>query len=190
MDYDYDYNYGSGAVLGTILAIYVAILIFSLLIAVAYYVVMAIALSTFFRKVGVEGWIAWVPIYSTWKWLEVGGHQGWLSLLTLVPGGSYVTAVFLYIGMYRTGRAFGKEGSFVVLGIFLPFVWAFILGGKNSGEYHPEWFAAYGWPPPFAGYGSVPAAARPPGGYQQPYPAQPHQAQPYPEQQPPAPPTV
>jgi hypothetical protein len=180
MDYDYGYSY-AGA-MGAIVAIYLGILLVTLLFLAAYYVLMAIALSTFFKKVGVEGWIAWVPIYNHWKWLEVGGQPGWLSLLSLVPGGSYVTLVFLYIGMYRTGKAFGKDGSFVVLGIFLPFVWAFMLGGRSSGEYHPEWFASYGWPPPYAGYGSVPAAARQPAYPQQGYPQQQYPQQPPTEQ--------
>lgn len=168
MDYDYDYGYGAAAA-GAVFALYAALLLLTLVFAAAFYVVMALALSSFFKKVGVESWIAWVPIYNTWKWLEVGGQQGWLALISLIPYGSIVTSVFLYIGMYRTGRAFGKDGAFLVLGIFLPFVWAFILGSKSSGEYRPEVFAASGWPPPFAGYGSVPTAARPPGGYQQPY---------------------
>ena len=162
---------------GAIFAIYAAFLVFTLLFAAGLYVLMALALSSFFKKVGVDSWIAWVPIYNNWKWLEVGGQQGWLALIALIPYGGIVTSIFLYIGMYRTGKAFGKDGAFLVLGIFLPFVWAFILGGRNSGEYHPEWFAAYGWPPPYAGYGSVPAAARQPAAY-------------YPPQQPPAPPTA
>ena len=181
----YDDGYSSSAVAATILAVYGAIFVFSLLLAAALYVLMALSLSSLFKKVGIDGWIAWVPIYNTWKWLELGGQQGWLSLIALIPYGSIVTSIFLYIGMYRTGKAFGKDGSFLVLGIFFPFVWAFILGGRNGGDYHPEWFAAYGWPPPFAGYGSVPAAARQQGAYtgypQQQYPAQ---QQPYPGQQP------
>ena len=192
-----DNDYGYGAAMGTIFAVYAIMAIFFLLFGIGFYVLMALSLSTFFKKVGVEGWIAWVPIYNTWKWLEVGGQQGWLALIGLIPYGGIVTSVFLYIGMYRTGKAFGKDGAFLVLGIFLPFVWAFILGGKNSGEYHPEWFAAYGWPPPYAGYGSVPAAARQPGAYQQPY-QQPYQRPAGTEQfgqqpsgeQPPVPPAV
>ena len=182
-----DNDYGYGAAAGTIFAVYAVILIFSLVLAAGIYVLMALALSSFFKKVGVESWIAWVPIYNTWKWLEVGGQQGWLALIALIPYGSIVTSIFLYIGMYRTGKAFGKDGAFLVLGIFLPFVWAFILGGKNSGEYHPEWFASYGWPPPFAGYGAVPAAARQPGQYQQPQQAYPTRP---PAEQSPTPPTV
>lgn len=158
----YDDSYSAAAALSTIFAIYAGILLFSLLIAAGFYVLMAISLSSLFRKVGIEGWKAWVPYYSTWVWLELGGQRGWISLLSFVPGGSYVAAVFLYIGMYRTGKAFGKDGAFLLLGIFLPFVWAFILGGRNGGEYHPEWFAAYGWPPPYVGHGGVPAEQRHP----------------------------
>jgi hypothetical protein len=164
---DSDYGYASGAASGLIVLVVFA---FYFVLLAGMYVLMSLALSSFFKKVGVEGWIAWVPVYNYWKWLEVGGQSGWLSLLMFIPYGSVVTAVFLYIGMYRTGRAFGKDGAFLVLGIFLPFVWAFILGGRNSGPYHPEWFASYGWPPPLAGYGSVPADQRQAGGYQPPQP--------------------
>lgn len=143
----------SSAIIGVILAIYAVIIIVTLLFALAYYVVMSIALSQFFRKVGVEPWIAWVPYYNNWKWLEVGGQKGWLALLPLV-GGGIVTSVFLYIGMYRSGIAFGKDSGFLVLGIFLPFVWAFMLGRPQE-QYHPEWIMAAGYPPPLAGYGAM-----------------------------------
>ena len=129
----------------------------SLVIGLAYYVVMSLALSSFFHKVGVESWIAWVPFYSIWKWLEVGGQKGIWSLLALIPYGGIVTSVFLCIGMYRTGIAFRKDVGFLVLGIFLPFVWAFILGGRNE-VYQPELLAQAGYPPPLAGYGSAPIA--------------------------------
>ncbi|MEP6481312.1 MAG: DUF5684 domain-containing protein [Rhodoglobus sp.] len=148
MDNNYDAAYG------IIFAIYGVIIVVSLLFVLAFYVLMAIALSRFFAKVGVEPWIAWVPIYNTWKWLEVGGQAGWLSLLALIPYAGIVTSVFLYIGMYRTGIAFRKDGAFLVLGIFLPFVWAFMLAGQAE-VYRPELIAQAGFPPPLAGYGSA-----------------------------------
>ena len=80
-----DNDYGYGAAAGTIFAVYAVIFIFSLVLAAGIYVLMALALSSFFKKVGVESWIAWVPIYNTWKWLEVGGQQGWLALISLIP---------------------------------------------------------------------------------------------------------
>jgi hypothetical protein len=133
--------------------------LFAGLVLIALYVVMSIALSMFFRKVGVPGWIAWVPYYNNWKWLEVGGFPGWLALVGLIPGAGIVTSIFLYLGMWRTGIAFRKTGGFLVLGIFLPYVWLFILSSRNE-EYHPEFIPMAGFPPPIAGYGSVP---RPPG---------------------------
>ena len=148
-----------GAVFAILAVVYGGMLVFTLLYLVAIYVLMALALSKFFRKVGVESWIAWIPIYAYWKWLEIGGFPGWISLLMLVPGANVVTSVFLYIGMWRTGVAFRKDAGFLVLGIFLPFVWAFILGGRST-EYHPEYISMAGYPPPIAGYGAV---VRPPG---------------------------
>jgi hypothetical protein len=146
---------------GALIAVYAITIFLSLLIAAAFYVVMAIALSRFFAKVGVEPWIGWVPIYGYWKWLEVGGQAGALSLLFLVPYANIVASVFLYIGMYRTGIAFRKDGAFLVLGIFLPFVWCFMLAGQAE-LYRPELISQAGYPPPLAGFGSAARPTTPP----------------------------
>jgi hypothetical protein len=133
------------------------LLVYGLVIAgvlILSYVLYGIALSMFFRKVGVESWIAWVPHYRYWKWLELGGHNGALSLLSLIPYGNYATKVLLSIGMWRTGKAFGKDSGMLVLGIFLPFVWLFILASQSE-VYRPYWIAAAGLPAPRAGYGSA-----------------------------------
>jgi hypothetical protein len=135
-------------------AIFGATVLIGLLIAVAVYVVTALAMSTFFRKVGVKPWIAWVPFYNTWVLLEVGGQRGWFALLSIIPYGSIVTTIFLIIAMYRIGIAFRKPGGFVVLGVFLPFAWAFVLGSRTE-VYDPQLITAAGYPPPLAGYGSV-----------------------------------
>jgi hypothetical protein len=157
-----DNGYGDGAAawafFGLIFGIYAVVIIVALLVN---YVLYGVALTLFFRKVGVEEWIAWVPYYRYWKWLEVGGQNGAFALFGLIPYGAYATLVFLYIGMWRTGRAFGKDAGMLVLGIFLPFVWLFILASRTE-VYHPEWLAAYGYPPPRAGFGSVPAGTPPP----------------------------
>jgi len=159
MDYDYSDSYSSGgAAIGVIFAIYAVIIAFSLLLAVAWYVVMSLALMSFFRKVGVKPWIAWVPYYNNWVWLQVGGQQGWLALLALIPYGGIATSIFLYIGMYRTGFGFRKGGEWVVLGIFLPFVWAFLLG-RQTEVYDPSLITARGYPSPLAGFGSAPNSA-------------------------------
>lgn len=150
-------EYSSGA--AAITAFFVIYFLIIIFVVIASYVLQALSLSFLFRKVGVEPWKAWVPYYNTWLWLELGGQKGWLSLLAFIPGGAYVTLVFLYIGMYRTNRAFGQSTGLFVLGIFFPFIWCFVLGGGSS-QYRPEVFQFFGWPPPYIGYGGVPAERR------------------------------
>jgi hypothetical protein len=144
------------------LAIYLTVMVgtilLTLLIVAALWVLMGFALMALFRKVGIRPWVAWVPIYRTWVWLELGGQPGWLSLLSIAGLGT-VTSVFLYIGMWRTGLAFRKDAGFLVIGIFFPYVWAFMLGGRTA-VYEPQLLAWHRQPPPRAGYGSyLPNAA-------------------------------
>jgi len=114
------------------LAVTIGLLLFGLVIAVIAYVVSAIFLSKIFKKAGVEGWIAWVPFYNNWKLLEIGGQQGFWAILTLVPIANYVALVYMYIAMYHIGKKFGKQGTFVLLGIFLPLVWYIWLAVDKS----------------------------------------------------------
>ena len=129
-----------------------------LFFVLAFYVVNAFALMSLFRKVGVQPWIGWVPYYNTWTLLELGGQPGPLALLSLVPYGSYAVIVFLAIANHRTGLAFRKDSSWVVLAIFLPYVWAFLLGRAEE-RYQPELITAAGYPPPRVGFGAPPRPA-------------------------------
>ncbi len=144
---------GNDTAAGVWVIIIAYVVIFGVALLIAY-LLTAITLSMFFRKVGVERWIAWVPFYNYWRWLEVGGQYGALALLTLIPYGGIVTAVFLAIGMYRTGIAFRKDSSWVVLGIFLPWLWCILLARPHE-HYDPALLAAHGYPPPRAGHGAV-----------------------------------
>jgi hypothetical protein len=153
----------SGAPTAFVILIFAVVFGYVLVVVLLQYVLYAIALSMFFRKVGVENWIAWVPFYRYWKWLEVGGYPGVYVLFGLIPYGNVVTFVFIYIGMWHTGKAFGKDAGMLVLGIFLPFVWLFILASKDE-VYRPELITAAGYPPPLAGYGSAAYAAEHPAG--------------------------
>ena len=167
---DYTTSDGAEAVFATLIGVYVVTFAIAMVFAIASYVVLAIGLAGVFRKAGIEPWKAWVPIYSTFIWLQLGGQNGHWIWATFVPGGSIVTSVFLYIGMHRTGKAFGKETGFLVLGIFLPWIWVLILGlGKD--EYHPERITAAGLGGPLVGYGAgsqpgyAPVGYAPPAGY-------------------------
>src|SRR3954469_9794970 len=156
-------SYDNGPVAAWWIAIFAVFAIwfgFVLLISLAFYVVNAFALMSLFRKVGVAPWIGWVPYYNTWTLLELGGQPGPLALLSLVPYGNYAVLVFLAIAHHRTGIAFRKSTGWVVLAIFLPFVWAFLLGRAEE-VYQPELITAAGYPPPKVGFGAPAPAPAP-----------------------------
>jgi hypothetical protein len=146
------YTSGEQAVAALLLVSGIALAAAGALIVVNYLFV-GIALSAVFRKTGIEPWKAWVPFYSTYTWLRLGGQNGHWVWATLLPPGGIVTQVFLYLGMHRTGVAFGKSSGFVVLGILLPWVWLCVLGFGRA-DYRPERLAAAGLGAPLEGDGA------------------------------------
>lgn len=110
----------------------VIILVFSLIFAVISYVVYGVAFSRIFKKAGVEGWKAWVPVYNMWTILELGGQKGYWSVLAFVPIVNIAAVVFTFIAMYNIGLKLGKDGTFVLLAIFLMPVWALWLAFDKS----------------------------------------------------------
>lgn len=146
------------AVLTTIFTtVAIAMGAFFLVGIVVGYLLTAIGLTRLFRKVGIPVWRAWVPYVQTWTLLRLGGQNGNWVLLSLLPVGAWATAVFVYISMYRIGIAFRKDAGLLILGIFLPFAWALVLG-RDQEVYSPELLALGGYPPPREGYGAVPVA--------------------------------
>jgi hypothetical protein len=125
---DYMTHSGSPQSFGTFLTI----MFISLAIFVVLYVITALVLGRIFTKAGIPSWVAWVPIYNTYKLMEMGDQKGFWAILLLVPFVNYVAIVFLYIAMYRIGLKFGKQGWFVVLAIFLPYVWYIWLAVDDS----------------------------------------------------------
>lgn len=128
-------------------AVTLGIIVFMIGIMLIAYVIIAYLLGRIFTKAGVAAWKAWIPVYSTWVTLELGGQKGWIALLYLVPTiatllpipqdataalillvaaavcAVLVATAFLYIAMYKIGLHFGKDAYFVLWAIFLPIVW-------------------------------------------------------------------
>lgn len=133
-NYNYDSYYtttsSSDAAAGAALGLTFVFLY--LILLVGLYVVSSIFTGKIFKKAGVESWIAWVPFYSGWKLNELGGQQGFWAILTIVPIVQYVSIVFMLISMYHIGKKLGKEGTFVLLAIFLPLVWMIWLAVDKS----------------------------------------------------------
>jgi len=108
------------------------IILTAVVVFIIVYAVGAFLLSRIFKKAGAPQWAAWVPIYSTWKLLEIGGQQGFWAVLALIPIVNIVSLVFVYIAMYHIGKKLGKEDWFILLAIFLPVVWIIWLGFDDS----------------------------------------------------------
>jgi hypothetical protein len=126
VDYYDNSNYGLDLLFGVFFAaIYV-------LFFLGFYALNAWFLSLVFRKAGIKQWKAWVPVYNYWVFLELGGQQGWLAILALIPVINVVAIVFVCIAAYNIGLAFAKEGVWVVLYIFLPWLWLAIIGFDSS----------------------------------------------------------
>lgn len=105
----------------------------SLIVPLAIYAVFAFFLGRVFEKAGLEQWRAWIPVYSSWKFLELGGQKGWIILLAFIPFvGQIAVTVFLCIAAYNIGISFGKSGAWVVLYFFLSIIWAAIIAFDDS----------------------------------------------------------
>ncbi|MBC7512460.1 hypothetical protein H7142_02255 [Candidatus Saccharibacteria bacterium] len=113
-------------------------------VTILAYVVGAIFMGMIFKKAGIPAWKAWVPVYNSWIFLEMGDQQGWLSLLVLlawipllgiIP--AIVLAVFMCIAAYRIGLSFGKEGWFVLLYIFVGLAWLIWLAVDKTAVWRP-----------------------------------------------------
>jgi len=140
MDYNYyndNFMYPSPTpspeVSAGVAAVFISVFfVFLLLFIIASYAITAFLLGRIFKKAGVPQWIAWVPVYNTWKLLELGGQQGFWAVLAFLPFVNIVSLVFVYIAMYRIGKNLGKEDWFVLLAIFVPIVWMIWLAFDDS----------------------------------------------------------
>jgi len=129
-----DYTNTSNGTLddATAAALILGILLVSLIVGFVLYLVVSLSLMQIFKKAGVKPWIAWIPYYSNWKMLEIGGQQGFWAVLIIVPVVSIVSAVYTFIAMYHIGKKLGKDDAFVIIGIFLPLVWYIWLAVDKS----------------------------------------------------------
>lgn len=109
-----------------------AVAMFLILFTIASYALGAFLLGRVFKKAGIPQWVAWVPVYNTWKLLEIGNQRGFWAIVGLVPFIGIIALIYLYIAMYHVGKKLGKEGWFVLLAIFIPIAWMIWLGFDDS----------------------------------------------------------
>jgi hypothetical protein len=78
-----------------------------------------------FVKAGQPGWAAIVPIYNIYVMTQIAGKPAWWIVLFFIPIVSIIAAFLLFIAVVQK---FGKGAGFGVGMVFLPFIFAPMLG--------------------------------------------------------------
>ncbi|QEA28612.1 hypothetical protein FGL91_08610 [Microbacterium sp. CBA3102] len=100
------------------------------LIALVFYILVAVGLWKVFTKAGYPGILAIIPIVNLIFLVKIAGMSGWFALLYLIP---IVNLVLAIIVAFKLGARFDKGGvfSFFLLVLF-PYIGYLILGFGDS----------------------------------------------------------
>ena len=100
------------------------------LIALVFYILVAVGLWKVFTKAGYPGILAIIPIVNLIFLVKIAGMSGWFALLYLIP---IVNVVLAIIVAFKLGARFGKGGVFSFFLLFLfPYIGYLILGFGDS----------------------------------------------------------
>ncbi|PRB13718.1 DUF5684 domain-containing protein [Microbacterium sp. MYb62] len=96
------------------------------LIALVFYVLVAIGLWKVFTKAGYPGILAIIPFVNLIFLVKIAGMSGWLALLYLVPIANVILAIIV---AFKLGERFNKGGAFSFFLLFVfPYIGYLILG--------------------------------------------------------------
>ena len=134
---NYNHSADAEAIAGISIAFF---LIFALVAAVIGYIISSLLYMLIFKKAGIEAKKAWIPFYNRWIFFELGGQEGWKSLLIFIPYvGPIISFVFEILAVIEISKKLGKSPYFAILYPFgiLSFgisslVWFLILGLDSS----------------------------------------------------------
>ena len=115
--------YGSNNVTLVFSGVMFVVFFVSILLAV----ISLVATIKVYKKLGLPGWGAIVPIYGQWILLKAVDLPGWLSILPVANGIAFIVA------NYRLAGKFGKSAGFGLGLVFLTPIFYMILGfGKDK----------------------------------------------------------
>lgn len=96
------------------------------LIALVFYILVAVGLWKVFTKAGYPGILAIIPLVNLVFLVKIAGMSGWLALLYLVPIANFILAIIV---AFKLGERFGKGAGFSFFLLFLfPYIGYLILG--------------------------------------------------------------
>ena len=111
----------------------VFLLVFVLVVAIIGYVISSLLYMLIFKKAGIDTKKAWIPFYNKWIFFELGGQEGWKSLLTFVPYvGLIISFVFEVLAVIEISKKLDKSPAWSLLFIFAAPIWFLILGLDSS----------------------------------------------------------
>lgn len=100
------------------------------LIALVFYILVAVGLWKVFTKAGYPGILAIIPIVNLIFLVKIAGMSGWFALLYLIPIANLVLAIIV---AFKLGARFDKGGAFSFFLLFLfPYIGYLILGFGDS----------------------------------------------------------
>ena len=115
--------YGSNNVTLVFSGVMFAVFFVSILLAI----ISLVAMIKVYKKLGLPGWGAIVPIYGQWILLKAVDLPGWLSILPVANG------IAIIVANYRLAGKFGKSAGFGLGLVFLAPIFYMILGfGKDK----------------------------------------------------------
>jgi len=133
-----------GQAMGWLLVLAIMIIL-PLLIVLPLVIFLIITYWKLFKKAGRNGWEAIVPFYNMYVLTEISGQNGWLFLLTLIPGvGGAIWTIMVSI---KLAPAFGKDPAYAIGLIFLPIIFypilafgsaRYVLGGPAPAQPGPQ----------------------------------------------------
>jgi len=95
-------------------------------IALAFYILVAVALWKVFEKAGYSGILALIPIVNVFIVVKIAGYSAWMTLLYLIPIVGWIFGIVVAI---RLGDRFGKGGLFSFFLLWLiPVIGYFVIG--------------------------------------------------------------
>lgn len=115
--------YGSNNVTLVFSGVTFVVFFVSILLAI----ISLVAMIKVYKKLGLPGWGAIVPIYGQWILLKAVDLPGWLSILPVANG------IAIIVANYRLAGKFGKSAGFGLGLVFLTPIFYMILGfGKDK----------------------------------------------------------
>lgn len=114
--------YGSNNVTLVFSGVMFAVFFVSILLAI----ISLVAMIKVYKKLGLPGWGAIVPIYGQWILLKAVDLPGWLSILPVANG------IAIIVANYRLAGKFGKSAGFGLGLVFLTPIFYMILGFRKD----------------------------------------------------------